>query len=30
LQHLKLVEISLMPIGMAIVDKQMRFRQDWT
>jgi len=29
-QHLKLVEISLMPIGMAIVEKQMRFRQDWT
>jgi uncharacterized membrane protein YccF (DUF307 family) len=29
LQHLKLVEISLMPIGMAIVDKQPRFRQGW-
>lgn len=29
IQHLKLAGISLMPIGMAIVDRDMRWRRSW-
>jgi uncharacterized membrane protein YccF (DUF307 family) len=29
LQHIKLAEISLMPIGMAIVDKNRRYEGAW-